>query len=556
MARPGRSDLLRSLEVSVRGGGAVLLEDVGEALDPSLESVLTQAVYSEGGRTLLKVGDAAVDYNDGFRLYMTTKLPNPHYLRARAPRRSPTRAHQGHAHQLHRDASGLEDQLLGLVVREERPQLEKQKDELIVAMAADAKLLKDLEDQILKLLSASEGQHPRRRDLVETLSELEGHRAHHRRARRRRGGHQKEINARASYTPAASRGSLLYFVIGRPRQPRPDVPVLAQLLLEPLPARRAAGGHSSGVPRTRLAAPRATSWTTRRSSSSTTSRAASSRRTRPPSPSSSPRPSCAPPMTSPTTSGSRSSSAPALWRREGAPGAPPPALALEPAAVAAWGLLEQSFSARVFGGLASHSAASSRSRRGKRGSSRAAPWKARRLAGAGEASERRGACSCLRHAAPRQGAAPRPAPRRHAAPRATTLGARFAERPPLQLGLRFADAQAVDAAHLRADERRRPDAALVKFATSGRTPSGCARSRSARGRGRSPSGSSSTAAQSGDWVLLQNCHLAVSWMPQLERLVEELGADAGSRVHPDFRLWLTSFPNPTSRCPCCRTPSR
>ena len=58
----------------------MLLEEVGETLEPSLETVLTQAVHHEQGRILIKVGDMAVDYNDGFRLYITTKLPNPHYL--------------------------------------------------------------------------------------------------------------------------------------------------------------------------------------------------------------------------------------------------------------------------------------------------------------------------------------------------------------------------------------------------------------------------------------------------------------------------------------------
>ena len=80
VVRPGEKNLLRALEASVRSGGAVLLEDVGEALDPSLETVLAQAVYHDQGRTLLKVGDTAVDYHDAFRLYITTKLPNPHYL--------------------------------------------------------------------------------------------------------------------------------------------------------------------------------------------------------------------------------------------------------------------------------------------------------------------------------------------------------------------------------------------------------------------------------------------------------------------------------------------
>lgn len=49
------------------------------------------------------------------------------------------------------------------------------------------------------------------------------------------------------------------------------------------------------------------------------------------------------------------------------------------------------------------------------------------------------------------------------------------------------------------------------------------------------------AIKTGDWIFLQNCHLARSWMYNMEQLIKSLAAP-GSTVHEDFRLFLSSAP--------------
>ena len=73
-------DYLRRLENSIQFGQPVLLENVGEELDPSLEPLLLKQIFKQGGINCIRLGDATVEYSDSFSFYITTKLRNPHYL--------------------------------------------------------------------------------------------------------------------------------------------------------------------------------------------------------------------------------------------------------------------------------------------------------------------------------------------------------------------------------------------------------------------------------------------------------------------------------------------
>lgn len=45
-----------------------------------IDSVLNKAFSKVGNRILIRFADTDLDYDQNFRFYMTTKLPNPNYL--------------------------------------------------------------------------------------------------------------------------------------------------------------------------------------------------------------------------------------------------------------------------------------------------------------------------------------------------------------------------------------------------------------------------------------------------------------------------------------------
>ncbi|XP_028408947.1 dynein heavy chain 7, axonemal-like [Dendronephthya gigantea] len=141
-------DYVRTLENCIQFGTPVLLENVGEELDPVLEPLLLKQTFKQGGSICIKLGDSVIEYSKDFRFYMTTKLRNPHYL--------PETSVKVTLLNFMITPEGLEDQLLGIVVARERPELEEEKNALIIQSAENKRQLKEIEDKILSILS-SEG---------------------------------------------------------------------------------------------------------------------------------------------------------------------------------------------------------------------------------------------------------------------------------------------------------------------------------------------------------------------------------------------------------------
>ena len=159
-------------------------------------------------------GDAAataaeeVDYDPNFQLYLQTKLANPLYIpevQAQCTMVNFTVTEQG-----------LEDQLLALVVKIERPDLEEQRADLIRAENDYKVQLSQLEDNLLYRLANSEGDILEDIELIENLEETKRTSAEIQEKVAEGKETGKVINkAREMYRPVAARGSLLYFLVDK-----------------------------------------------------------------------------------------------------------------------------------------------------------------------------------------------------------------------------------------------------------------------------------------------------------------------------------------------------
>ncbi|XP_070181014.1 dynein axonemal heavy chain 6-like [Littorina saxatilis] len=199
-------NMMRTLETAVKVGDPVLIKDVGEEIDPALRPIIMQETTRRGGQQVIKLGDTEIEFNTNFRLYMATGMANPHFL--------PGVFIQVNIINFTVTFDGLQEQLLSVVVRQERPQLESQRRELLESIAGDKQLLRDLEDKSLSLLQKTEGHILDDQDLVETLQQSKGKNQEISARVSQSEVTEKSINsARKKYLPVARRGAVLYFVL-------------------------------------------------------------------------------------------------------------------------------------------------------------------------------------------------------------------------------------------------------------------------------------------------------------------------------------------------------
>ena len=115
VTRLSHPKMVKILEASIESGKPVLMENMLNNIDAVIQPVYGRAIIKKGKSKYLKLGDKELNLHPKFKFYMHTKLSNPHYppeIQAECTLINFTVTE-----------SGLEDQLLTLVVKKERPDL-------------------------------------------------------------------------------------------------------------------------------------------------------------------------------------------------------------------------------------------------------------------------------------------------------------------------------------------------------------------------------------------------------------------------------------------------
>jgi len=197
---------LISLNEQLGNGKPLIIENLTSEIDPMLDPLLEKQYVKQGTKFGIKINDQDMAYDKKFTLYMTTKLPNPTF--------SPELFAKCLVIDFTVTQGGLEQQLLSQVIGKEKSELNEENARLSEEINTNEKRRKELEDELLLRLSMSEGDLIEDVTLIETLAKTKSTSKEIKEKLEGALETKKRITgACEEYRPVATRGSVLYFLI-------------------------------------------------------------------------------------------------------------------------------------------------------------------------------------------------------------------------------------------------------------------------------------------------------------------------------------------------------
>uniref|UniRef100_A0A8V5FZY3 Dynein heavy chain ATP-binding dynein motor region domain-containing protein n=1 Tax=Melopsittacus undulatus TaxID=13146 RepID=A0A8V5FZY3_MELUD len=177
-----------------------------DGVEPVLYPLLRKDLVAQGPRYAIQIGEKMIDYNEDFRLFLSTRNPNPFI--------PPDASSIVSEVNFITTGSGLRGQLLALTIQHEKPDLEEQKTKLL-QQEEDKKIqLAKLEESLLETLATSQGNILENKDLIESLNQTKASSALIQESLAESCRLQSFLDKeRDAYLPLAESASKMYFII-------------------------------------------------------------------------------------------------------------------------------------------------------------------------------------------------------------------------------------------------------------------------------------------------------------------------------------------------------
>lgn len=203
---------MQTIETAITKGYPVLIENIGEIVDIPLQSLLERNIVrrksTANGSAVIHIDGRAIEYNEQFRLYLTTVMANPNFM--------PEIASKVTLLNFTMNEQGLQRQMLATIIAEERIDLQDKKEKLIVETSKNRDLLYKLESNIFDVLSASEGNILEDENAINILSTSKTMSEEIQLKQVANAESEAEIDAeRQQYMPLAEYTTILYFCLMR-----------------------------------------------------------------------------------------------------------------------------------------------------------------------------------------------------------------------------------------------------------------------------------------------------------------------------------------------------
>jgi len=198
---------LKKVEMAVSNGNVLMIESIGQEIDAILDPLLSRQFVKKGKNFMVRLGSEDVEIAPSFKLYLQTKLINPHY--------KPETAAQCTIINFIVTEAGLEDQLLAMVVKVEKPDLEQTKEELVNKQNEYKITLARLESDLLQNLSdADPATILQNKELIESLEVTKTTSIEIQLQQKKAVETEANINTlREVYRRVAAEGAMLYFLL-------------------------------------------------------------------------------------------------------------------------------------------------------------------------------------------------------------------------------------------------------------------------------------------------------------------------------------------------------